>query len=368
MRKKICCYCDCWGSGGIESFLCTLLLQISLEKLEIDIVTCKMGKSIFTKILEEHGVHFFELSGNQRNFIKNYSLFKNLLKERQYDVVHLNLFQAMSLYYAHLAKKTGVMVRIAHSHNTNLRKSYTRTIKLYLHRLFSRLYAKDATDFWACSKHAADFMFPMSLIEKNGYTFIPNGINIERFRFNSDIRETVRQQLGIQDRFVLGHVGRLCYQKNQLFLLEILKEVCQRNPNSCLLLVGEGEDYNMLKKNTYALGLENNVIFYGTTTQIEQLFWAMDVFVLPSRFEGFGIVAVEAQTAGLPTLCSEEIPKEAFISIYMESQPLSAGAAQWADKILLMAEQGRIDCVQLVQDSGFDMLDVVKKVEQYYHA
>ena len=147
--KRICCFCETWESGGIESFLFNVLSRFDSKDLEIDIVSSQIKKSVFTDNLKACGVSFYELSGNQKNISGNHSAFKKLLKERKYDVVHVNAFQGMSLYYLYLAKKAGVSVRIAHSHNTDLRQSFTRKIKLCIHKLFGASFASYATEFWA---------------------------------------------------------------------------------------------------------------------------------------------------------------------------------------------------------------------------
>ena len=220
-KKRVCCFCESWESGGIESFLNNVLGHMDRTGLEIDLVTSQLEESVFTKQLQEKGIRFRELSGNQKNIWKNHRLFRRLLEENRYDVVHLNVFQGMSLYYAHLAKRAGVPIRIAHSHNTDLRPSRTRKLKLWLHKMFSRWYAADATAFWACSGAAAEFMFPKSELDRRGFTFIPNGIRTERFRFDEAVRDSVRRELGLEDCLVVGNVGRLCYQKNQEFLLDV---------------------------------------------------------------------------------------------------------------------------------------------------
>lgn len=364
--KKICIFCESWESGGIESFLTNVLLHMSLEKMEIDLVASQIKDSVFTKRLQDHGIHFYELSGSQKNVAKNHAMFRKLLQNRQYDVVHLNIFQGMSLYYAYLAKNAGVPVRIAHSHNTDLRQSCTRALKLWLHRRYSSLYAKEATDFWACSTPAAEFMFPKKLLAEKKFTFIPNGIDTARFRFDPVVRETMRQELGITDRFVIGNVGRLCYQKNQTFLLDVLAEALKIRPDCCLLLVGDGEDRIMLEEKAKALKIAEHVVFYGTTSNVEELFWAMDVFAFPSRFEGLGIVAIEAQAAGLPVVCSEHIPDEANITPLFRTKPLNTGITAWAGELCNLEGQTHRNAAQLLYNAGFDIVDVGKSISASY--
>ena len=364
-RRKICIYCETWESGGIESFLRNVLMRMDLSALSVDIVTACLGHSVFTSELEALGVRFRQLSGSQRNLPKNRRLFRQLLQEQRYDVVHLNIFQGMSLYYAHLAKKAGVPIRIAHSHNTNLRKSPTRQLKLWLHRLYRGRYAADATALWACSHSAAEFMFPQQLLQKRGFIFIPNGIDTARFRFDSAIRNQVRQELGVTDAFVIGNIGRLCYQKNQSFLLETFREVVRMRPESRLLLVGEGADAELLRKKAQALRIEDRVIFYGVTDHPEWLLWAMDVFVMPSRFEGLPVTALEAQACGLPCIFSDAITLECDVGGRSLFLPLSAGAAQWAKQIancLEIQPQGH----EIVYAAGFDVRQVAETILKQY--
>ena len=364
--RRICCFCESWESGGIESFLHNILLRMDLNKLEIDIVAAQIKESVFTQALRERGVQFRELSGKQRDFRENHRHFAALLQERNYDVVHLNVFQGMSLYYAHLAKQAGVRVRIAHSHNTDLRQSLTKPLKLWLHHWHSQRYAADATEFWACSERAAQFLFPEELLNQRGFTFIPNGIDIKRFRFRSDVRERVRRELGLSNKFVIGNIGRLCQQKNQSFLLDVLAEAAALKSDLCLLLVGEGGELDALKAKAERLHITDRILFYGTTKHPEHLLWAMDVFAFPSLFEGLGIVAIEAQAAGLSVVCSENVPREASVTPLMTQIALAEGSAAWAKALLGASETARTSAAEQVSRSGFDVADVARQIECTY--
>lgn len=364
---KICCFCERWESGGIESFLYNVLLYVSKQSHQVDIVAAELTDSIFTESLRQHGIRFIKLSGKQQNLWANHSAFRQLLRVEQYDVVHLNIFHGLSLYYAYLARQAGVPVRIAHSHNTMLRQSRTRPLKQLLHQMARSLFTNSATDLWACSAQAAGFLFSRKAIEKKGFQFIPNGIHVERFQFHPAIRNRVREELGIQKKFVIGNVGRLCYQKNQDFLLDVLAEVICREPQACLLLVGEGEEETKLRKKAALLGISDAVIFYGTSPCVEQLLWAMDVFAFPSRFEGLGIAVVEAQAAGLPVLCSEQIPCEAHVTQILQALPLETGAKAWAESLLaLEVPMDRENRAVEVKNAGFDIADTAERVEAYY--
>lgn len=361
--RRVCCFCESWESGGIESLMNNILQNMDLTDIQVDIVAACINKSVFTSGLQEKGVHFIELSGEMRTF-QNIQLFRELLRKRGYDVAHFNLFQGLSLYYVQVAKEEGVPIRIAHGHNTALRKSRGRVLKLLLHRAGSALFTNAATELWACSRAAADFLFESKVLKQKGYQFIPNGIDVERFRFQPEVRETVRAKLGLADSFVIGNVGRLCYQKNQDFLVEVFSEVLKQAPNSFLLIVGEGELKSDLQQKVKRLGIHKRVIFYGVSDHVEQLLWAMDVFAFPSRFEGFGIAAVEAQTTGLPVICSDEVPMEAFVTPVVRRET-SDDVGAWAKALLSSKSMpARETGASLVADAGFAVDAVAARVKE----
>lgn len=330
MKKRICIFCEKWESGGIESFITNVLTHMDLSEIQIDIVVAELDKSVFVAQLSQIGIKFIELSGKQRKIRENRKLFKQLLRTTHYDVVYLNVFQALSMQYLRIAYTCHVEKRIVHSHNTALRKSKTRFLKLGIHFLARHLYSGYATEYLACSKAAAEFMFP----RHTPYRFIPNGINIDRFHFSLEQRKALREQLHVSDDCLLiGNVGRLCYQKNQIFLLKVMTKLLQEQKNIKLLLVGDGEAEYELRQQVKNLKIEDDVIFYGTTKKVEYMYAAMDILVFPSLFEGLGIVAIEAQVNGLPVLCSEHVPPETCITDLAVRVPVELGAKAWSDAI-----------------------------------
>lgn len=370
-RKKmgrICIYCETWASGGIESFLYNMLSHMDISGLEIDIVATCIKDSLFIEELKNKGIHFYELSGKKYAILQNAKCFLRLARLRSYDVVHINAFQALSLYFLHMARRMGVPVRIAHSHNTMLRKSKTYLIKIAIHNISKEMFSCDATDLWACSSAAANFLFPKDYLKKDGFTLIPNGIDTNRFRFNADVRQKVRQRFDLEGKFVIGNVGRLCYQKNQNFLLDVLVAVLKYRPDSRLLLVGDGESKEQLKERAIRLGISNAVIFCGAIRQVERLYWAMDVFAFPSHFEGLGIVAIESQAAGLITVCSCGIPQEACVTPLFKRLPIKAGAGAWADMLLSSVgmQISRDDLSKEIKNAQYDITDVSFLIKEQY--
>ena len=327
MKKiKVLCFLERWESGGIESFLNSLLENIDLDRFEIDIVAARLGESVFTDRLREMGIGFFELSGRLRSR-KNRALFRKLLAERHYDVLHLNVFHALTFAYAKDAARLGVRVRIAHAHGAGLRRSFFRPIKLLWHRFGRYVYGKYVTKRLACSILAADFLFGKSADE-----VVKNGIDLDRFLYSERDRINTREALKITDSAVIGTVARLSWEKNQELLLRALSAVLSKHPDAKLLIVGEGPDEAMLRTLAEELSVSRSVIFFGTSDNIPALLSAMDIFVLPSRFEGLGIAAIEAQCSGLPTLLSAAVPSETYATDLAESFALTPEAL--AEKII----------------------------------
>jgi len=329
--------------------------------MEVDIVAARIEESVFTAGLEERGVRFVELSGKLRS-PRNSGLFRNLLKERKYDVIHFNLFQGLSLCYVQVAKKEGVPVRIVHSHGPGLRNSRTKQIKLLLHRAGRTLWGGAATERWACSKPAAEFLFG-----KKQYSFIPNGIDVEKFRFNSETREKVRKELGVFEKVVIGTVGRLSQEKNHKFLLNVFQKFHRDYPKSVLLLVGDGDEKAALTEQAEQLGISDCVIFYGPSQHVNELLCAMDVFVLPSIFEGLPFAAIEAQASGLPVLCSEGVSRETHISDYVKALSFEDETVWVKETMRMLAiNTDRKNAAEHVKLAGFDVQSVAKGIYGKY--
>lgn len=367
--RRVCIVCDIWESGGIEAFLYNILTHINTEIFKIDIVTSELRESIFFNDLQNNGIRFFELSGNRYNFRQNFGLFRKHLSTHSYDVIHINAYQATSSYYAKIAKSSGIAFRILHSHNNALKKDLLSTLKLVVHDIYKILYTKYATQWWACSSQAASFMFSKKIINNKLYQIIPNAINLETFRFNPATRNCIREEMDLQDYLVIGHVGRLCKQKNQSFLLDVFQQIKQNHKKSRLLLIGDGADREKLEKKAAMLGITESVRFYGNTDRVSDLLMAMDIFFFPSIFEGFGTAVLEAQASGLPVLCSEQIPKEAIPTRLAHSVSLSLGAGEWAMRGLELYythKQDRQYAIDDLYQLGFDIQSLALQIEHSY--
>lgn len=364
-KRRICVFCETWASGGIESFLANVLLRQDMSEMEIDVVVAEKHDSVYTTPLEAHGIRFISLSGSPWRLLDNWGRFRRLLAERSYDTVYVNAFQALSLRYGMLSRRAGVPIRILHSHGKDIRAHCLRPMKLMLHYIARALYGNVGTEYYACSEDAAAFLFSPRLRENKTVRFIPNGIDTGRFCFRKKVREQIRRELGLQDRFVLGYIGRLNEEKNPSFLLDTLQAILLAYPNACLLLAGEGKLRERLEKRAAELKVQDHILFYGVTDKPWELYWAMDVFLFPSLFEGLGIAAVEAQCAGLPLVCSEHVPDQALITDLAKCVPLTGGAEAWAKAVLgLNPPKDREQYAKIVKEAGFD----IENVSQIIHS
>ena len=255
------------------------------------------------------------------------------------------------------AKKSGIPVRIAHSHNTSIDKDFKYPLKQYFrHRIPSV-----ATDYCACGKEAGKFLFG-----DKDFTFIPNAIEIQNFTFNEKVRVNKRNELGIHDEYVIGHVGRLSYQKNHKFLIRIFSAFVNQYPNSILLLIGVGEKEEEIKNQVKELGLENKVKFLGSRSDVNELYQAMDVFVMPSLFEGVPVVGIEAQFSDLPCVFSTRVPSEVRFNSKTKFIDLDASIDQWVEEIIKTKNQARKSDSEELKNSIYDIKRAKNILEDYY--
>lgn len=219
-----------------------------------------------------------------------------------------------------------------------------------------------ATELFACSKAAGDWMFGGA-----SYRVMNNAIDARQFEFNKDISKAVLKELGIlEETFVVGHVGRFFEQKNHTFLIDIFKEIHLRNEKSVLLLVGDGELRKDIEAKVTSLGLENHVIFAGVRNNVHELLQAMDVFVFSSLYEGLGIVLIEAQAAGLPCFASDIMPEECEVTNLLNRISLTEPADVWADIVLQNKSVKRISTYDMILKAGYDISKNAEWLQDYY--
>lgn len=225
---------------------------------------------------------------------------------------------------------------------------------------------KSATDYFACSKAAGEFYYGKEAVANGLVKVIPNAIDLEKYKFNQAIREKIRKSLNIEDKFVVGHIGRMAPPKNQKFLLQIFKKVKKERTNSILLMIGNGPLKKEIESEIKRLNLQDSVILLGVRNDVPNLLMAMDVFVLPSLSEGLGIVAMEAQASGLKCILSDKVPVETDMggAKYISLQTY---CKQWASAILNCEKKhNRNSYLSNLIKNGYSIKESVEALQNYY--
>jgi len=301
-----------WVGGGVESVIMNYYRHLDHSKVQIDFICDEDSTRIPYDEIKKLGGRVF-LVPKYQNLPKYLKALEKLFKENQYRIVHSNI-NTLSVFPLYAAKKAGVPIRISHSHSTSNPKEWKRNLIKNILRPFSKRYA---TDYFACSELAGRYLFGNKAFDQGKVKIIHNAIDIEKFKFDEVARKKLRKGFGIKDStIVIGHVGRFVQQKNHTFLVDVFNEYYKKNPDSKLLLVGSGPLEDEIKKKVERLGLKDSVLFLGQRDDINKLYSVMDVFCLPSLYEGLPVVGVEAQAAGLPTIFSNRISKEVIVSSY----------------------------------------------------
>lgn len=344
-------------AGGTQTFLMNLYREIDKTKIQFDFLTEYPTKQFYDDEIEALGGKVYRstvrLDGNIRKFNK---LVCKILIENEYKIIHVHAY-TIGFFCLKVAKRCGVPIRIAHSHNNQMTRGVFYPAKI----IMRRLYPIYANYFMACSEDAGKFLFP-----HQKYVVVKNAIDTHKFKFNESVREQARKELQFVDNFVVGNVGRLHKQKNQAFLLDVFKQILQYKPNAKLLMVGDGPLRKELIAKADSLGITSKLILLNNQRNMSRLYQAMDVFLLPSLFEGLGIVAIEAQTAGLPTFCSDGVSKDACVSTLFHCLPLG-DADTWAKYILQSDNTRKPDegfCG--AKSAGFDIADNAYHLQKWY--
>lgn len=351
--------------GGVESVVMNYYRFIDRDKIQFDFIIDSDSTQVPRTEIEKLGGRIYEIPPYQ-NIFKYLKSLDDIFKNNNYRVVHSHI-NALSVFPLSVAKKNKIPVRIAHSHSTASRGEYKKNILKNVLRPFSKV---APTHYMAPTIHASKWLFG----EKNSKdkTFIlKNAIDVQKFSFNRNIRNELRNKYGYDDNdFIIGNVGRFVWQKNQEFLLYVFKEVLNEIPSAKLILVGDGP----LKKNLLNLAVELNikdyVFFINNSTNVEDMYQILDYFVFPSNYEGLGIVAIEAQIMGLPTLCSDRVPREVEVTNLCMFLSLDIKPREWAKYIIDTSQKfknnSRVSKKSDIQFNNYDIECEANKLADIY--
>jgi len=351
------------GMGGVESYLMNLYRNIDRRMIQFDFVV-DGNSCYYSKEIEKLGGKIFYVTPKKENVFKNIKDLACVFKQckQTHKIVYFNL---SVLYYNVpfiLARVFRYPKIIAHAHNTKA-KNMKKNIRYILHCL-NRVYVSKKSDYlFACSYPAGEWVLGKNAVRKEKVRIIPNAIKTDEFIFDIHKRNDIRSRLGIKNnQFVVGHIGRFTYQKNHSFLIDIFRAIKDIEKDAVLLLVGDGELYSQIKEKIIDLGLKDSVILTGQRSDIPFLLNAMDVFVFPSYYEGFGIVLVEAQASGLYCYASKEaVPKEVNITGNVKFIGLNETERYWAKEIIDSSKNYvRRDMANIIKSSGYDINEMAK--------
>lgn len=342
--------------AGLETMLMNYYRNIDRSRIQFDFLMHREERSDYDDEIEALGGRIFRAPRlYPQNYPAYFAYMKRFFKEHsEYKIVHSHI-DSMSYLPLLAAKRAGVPVRIAHSHNTAIDRDY----KYLLKQLFRLGITGVANTYVACGEEAGKFLFG-----NKPFRVLPNAINAEQFLFDGATRIQKRKELGLEDRFIVGHVGRMSYQKNHTFLLDIFCEIAKRREDAVLLLIGAGEREEEIRQKVKNMNMMDQVIFLGIRSDVKDLYQAIDVFLLPSLFEGVPVVGIEAQFSGLPCVFSDKVPKEVQIAENCEFVELTQPAELWAEKVLKLNILNRNN---VRVSSDYDIKYAHTALAQYYN-
>ncbi len=367
MKKKILYIIGNLYSGGVESVSANILRNISKENFEIDLAVNSVDKSgVFYENLKENvaKIHIYGINRDYRTIILSSWKIWNIMKKNNYDVVHSNLdfLNSIILMLAYFAK---IKKRISNSHRSiseNERKIFTKKLKYYVRCLLRPFIMVFATDRWAVSQMAGEWLYG----RKGKFTVIINGIYTEQYKYDHNLYMQKREEFNFCDKLIILNVGSFEITKNHKFLFDIFERISQLIAESRLILVGDGPMKEELMNYAIQKGINEKIDFLGLRNDVADIMLVSDVFIAPSISEGFGLAILEAQAAGLPCFISDSVPDIANVANTVKIS-LSKSPETWANIVFDKIKHfKRKDESKIIKQAGFDVIDLVKKIEKEY--
>lgn len=344
------------GNGGIEHFVMDRYRMIDRTKVQFDFLITSSEPGFFDKEINKLGGKVYHTHSLTKNPLRTFLAIKKIVKANGYSIVHRHTGNAIGYFDLRAARCGGAKHLIIHSHNNNAERRM-------IHR-FAKIFLSFNCIRFSCSEAAGRWLFG-----NKDFRVIKNAIDVEKYRFSLESRKKIRKQYGLNDSFVVGHVGRIDNQKNHSFLIDIFYEVQKRVPDSKLVCVGDGDEHlrKDIAEKVNSLGLTEKVIFTGSINNVNEVLNAFDVFCLPSKYEGLGISLIEAQTNGLHCITSKDrVPSETDVTGLLEYISLEKEAEAWAAAIIKTDRLRDLTSIQRVIESGYNLSDSVKFLQSFY--
>lgn len=350
--------------GGIETFIMNVYRCIDRSKVQFDFLVHTQNKCDYDDEINALGGRIYYVPSRREGLLESIKKTNEFFREHQeYKIIHVHRSSLSDITVLREAKKNGIPCRIIHGHST---KQWGSSLHKFLHRYHQMFIRSLATHYFACSLSVAEWMYPKWLYHNHEFKIIKNGIDPKKFVFNKKIRENKRNEIGIADKFVIGHVGRFHPAKNHEFLIDIFYYIQNIKPNAILLLIGDGLLRERIEEKAIKLGIIDKIIFTGVRSDTHELYQAMDIFVMPSYYEGFPVTLVEAQASGLKCVVSSTITKETKITDLISFLNLSDGPRAWSNYIIKSANYSRENKYSMILEAGFDIQSVASTLQTFY--
>ncbi len=329
--KRILCIVTKMDTGGAETFLMKLYRKIDKEKYQFDFCVSNLEKGFYDEEIKSMGGRIHHITAKSKNVFRFLKSIYHVVKENKYEYVLRTSQNSLSALELLIAKFAGAKVTVFRSSNSKTMGGLKNDL---VHKLFLFLPKIAADVKIAPSDVAAEFMFGKRAVNGNKVLILNNAIDYDYFAFSKENRKKLRDELGLNCSFVVGHIGRFTYQKNHKFLIEIFEEISKKRSDAKLLLIGDGEYNNQIRDLVKEHNLEESVLFLGVRKDIPDLLSAMDVFVFPSFYEGMPNTVIEAQASGLVSIISDTITEQADITGLVNYMSLEESAKKWANVVI----------------------------------
>lgn len=370
--KKILVVGDFMIRSGVTHFIFNSFGNLDPQKYKIDVVNVS-GKNECQQKLDDLGWHQYMVRPANQKLSSHLKDWFQFLKANasNYDAIHFNYSAMWNFLPILFAKHFGIKQIVIHSHNTYFGTDGSKAklkILTWLHNLGKMIICNwVATDFLAVSDQAATWLFTSKVVKKHEYQVVNNGIDLNKYKFNTDARNQVRQSLNLKTKTVYGHVGVFEKRKNHHFLIDVFNHIQRRDPKAVLMLIGEGVLQSEIKERVHDLGLDEKVFFMGRRNDLNQLYSAMDYLIFPSLHEGLSTVFVEAQDSGLPIFISAEIPLGNYLKNLVLPISLTKNALQWSDYILShSSSESRFEQSKQLRKNGYGFDAAIRVLEKVY--
>ena len=349
--------------AGAENLIMNIYRKLDRDKIQFDFVADNPKKEFFDDEIKAFGGKMYYVPRFKGyNYFSYKKAWEKIFDEhKEYKIIHGHVASSAAVYLR-MAKKRG-LVTISHSHNTK----NTLSLKNILFKIVTFPVRFIADYCLACSLDAGISRFGRKIVNDNKrFMILRNGIEVEKYEFSPEKRDKIRQELGLEGKFVVGHIGRFSKVKNHGFLIDVFEKIQKKRPDSVLLLVGDGELRGEIEENVRLRGLSEKVIFAGLRDDVNLVLQAMDSFVFPSFHEGLGIVVIEAEATGLNCFINEKLPEDLQINENVIRLPLDKPAEEWAEKILsYKSDFDRKDGCKKVS-ADYDIDEVAGRIEKFY--